>query len=165
MSVYYDPTKHTVADVIQFFINSSQGQNNSFKLYRSWPKLFAMDEAPHIWDVRSYDSRAHNKRQYTFAFVFYKDKSTFTQFKKDLDLALSFSPSRTDRDGNMVFDVFDRFLSEYGNSVRLVCIDDETWKVTNNSGRSIVEGSLEECYQYLVEHRWYTDEEDDEGDL
>jgi len=143
----YDPSRHTVADVIQFFISHDDYSEVPFDSYITWPRLYNISS--HIWSVKKYANDS-----FTFGFYFSPEDSSYDNFKEDFNLAMSFNPTAVDRDGELFFSVFDNYLSEGGNTVSLHKSGDE-FVVKHRGTSEIVRGSLKDCYDYLLKHRFY----------
>jgi hypothetical protein len=123
--------------------------NIRYEDYKTWPGLNQKFE--NLYTVEKFHNREYTET-YLSIKLFFKKSSKFETFKKELDLVL---PSVTRiEDGYKLFSVFDRFLSEGGNSVDFCYLSDEKCKVTGRWD-SVIEGSLKECFDYLLEERFY----------
>ena len=120
-----------------------------YKDYETWPSLFYLFKNIHRLD--KFYSDDYTKQYISFSFCF-RPQSSFEEFKKEFDLVVK--NTSYEKDGYKVFSVFDRFLSESGNSVNLFYKNDQDCYV---AGRWIEQerGSLKECFEYLKKERYY----------
>lgn len=153
----YDESKHGLIDVLNFYINHEDNDGVSFESYQTWPELYSV--STHIWCVDGYMSRSGGS-MHTARFVFRQGKSTFEDFKKEFDLVVTTNPTYVNDNGNHLFTVFDHYLHEGGNCVLLEEVDREKdeYVVLGRGTYPDMEGTLEECYQYLLKHRYYGDD-------
>lgn len=147
----YDAKKHGVDDVIDFYI---WHRNNEFRIsyddYSSWPSIYGLQKLKYIRDVKFYIDADH-----TFQFWFRKDVDHDVEtFKAEIEYALSFEPNVKNLEGGYIFDVFDHYLSEFGNSVKFVYYDDN-YCIVSGRWNNEVEGTIEECFDFLVRERYY----------
>lgn len=153
----YDESKHGLIDVLNFFIKHEDNDGVSFESYQTWPELYSV--STHIWAVDCFMSYSGDTT-YTASFVFRKGKSTFEDFKKEFDLVVSTNPTYVNDKGNLLFTVFDHYLHEGGNYVLLEEFDRENdeYVVLGRGTYPVMEGTLEQCYDYLLKHRYYEDD-------
>lgn len=118
-----------------------------FEDYKTWPNLHSVWK--HLWDVEYYGEDG-----ITFSMTTGR-KDALESFQKELEIIL---PKITylNEDGRKVVTIFDHFLSEHGNSVKLEIHDDgQTYSITNRFDRPIIIGNLEKVFNYLKKERYY----------
>ncbi|RTK97764.1 MAG: hypothetical protein EKK64_00745 [Neisseriaceae bacterium] len=117
--------------------------------YKTWPDLHSLFK--HIHRLDKFHSDDYTKQYTSFSFYF-KPDSNFEEFKKEFDLVVE--KTTYEKDGYKVFDIFDRFLCEGGNSVDFFYKNDEDCYVGGRWSKQ-VSGSLKECFEYLKKERYY----------
>jgi len=153
----YDPEKHTWMDVLEWtWMNLLNPDAIPFEVYKTWPKIYSLDELTFIWDfTSSHDIRVYSKKYYNVELVFPKGETNYKQFKLELDyMMVNFDLTPND-DGTLPFKVFDRFLCEGGNSVTLVKHPDGKWSVEGRYCLKLAPTTLKKCFDYLVRERYY----------
>ena len=138
--------KESREEILQWHIECAKSQEFEIRQdhYESWPDLW--EKFTYIHGVQSFEGG-----DITFELMFPKD-GKLGDFKKEFTLI---RPHCTCRDGTgKLYNVFDHYLCENGNSVSLVEFKDGSFLV--KSRHSIeVSGTLEICFDYLKKERWY----------
>lgn len=111
----------------------------------------------HGWDTVSYYTDDFAKTENSVILVFRRGKADFQTFKDELEVFVEFVDRKMK--GNYRLSVFDRFLSEGGNTVDvLVSPDLRKASVISRRDRQIVPWSnLETIFEYIVQERYYED--------
>lgn len=124
---------------------SIDSDNIRYEDYRTWPDLYS--KFNNLWSVACYSDG-----EYKSVRLYFTKVADYDIFKRELDLVL---PYVTRFEGEYkVFDVFDRFLSEGGNSVCLYYKSDSDCYVYGRWNQKTT-GDLKRCFEYLREHRYY----------
>ena len=147
-SYKYDPAKHDKYTVLQWKLDTCNTEV-TYDVYKTWPDLFSLFK--HLFDMAFYGC-GKNERKLTFNICVRKD-SNFNDFKEELDLIID-KVQYCDEDGNKMLPIFDYLLSQNGTAF-LVKNGDDTWSVTTDWHDEIANKSLEECFDYMVKHRYY----------
>lgn len=117
--------------------------------YATWPNLH--QKFNNLFQIERYH-RGKDEKTLISLSIFFRKTAKFKVFRKELDLVL---PSVTlIEDGYKIFSVFDHFLSEGGNSVKLFYKADNDCEVRGRYCNTI-KGTLKDCFDYLVKNRYY----------
>jgi len=116
---------------------------------KTWPELYSLFK--HIHRLNKFPDDDSKEECVSFSLSFKLD-SNFEEFKKEF--ALIVKSTTYEKNGYKIFDVFDRFLSEGGNSVDLFYKNDNDCYVSGRWSEK-VRGSLKECFEYLRKERYY----------
>jgi len=159
----YNKTKHDWKDVVDWSYNYRNSRDPdslvSYEIYSSWPHLWRVTK--HLWEFNGYWTLDYSELVVGVELVFPKNDSDFQNFKIELDYVLdNYDLTHKDDDGNIIFTVFDRFLSEGGNSVTLVKLPDDKWRVESRYSSKTGDVSLKEAFDYLVRERYYGDDDE-----
>lgn len=120
--------------------------------YKTWPKLNSVFK--HLSDCVSYYSKGYSGPLLHSFSVFTGRDGKFEDFKKELDLILPHITHLNDN-GDKLIDVFDHYLSESGNSVKLVAHKNGKFSVEGRYDTPIKNSDLEKCFEYLRQERYY----------
>lgn len=139
-------------EVLKWRIEHAKLPENSvsFEDYKTWPDLHMVFE--HLHGLQQYWDTDYTQKFVSFQ-VCVKRDSKFGTFMRELKKVLKHVTLKDD-DSNIILDVFDHYLNEYGNSVSLVIIDDDHWKVAGQWD-ACIEGTPRECFDYLCRERYY----------
>jgi hypothetical protein len=139
-----------------------------YEHYKTWPELYSVFK--HLFKATSfYADNKHESIARTIE-VYTPRNGKFEDFEREVMLVLDRVEYKDD-DGWRIFDVFDHYLSEGGNSVVLKEKDGK-WKVEPQRswyGGGGKPGTMKEAFEYLRQHRWYDNgpsryDSDDEED-
>jgi hypothetical protein len=119
----------------------------SYDCCKTWPKPYSVFK--HIWEIRGYWDSEYKNKEIRLC-VYTRRDANFDEFKQELELGLDVIGAS----GPVNIDVFDHYLSEYGNSVCLQRDEKGEWSVKSRIGPHHL-GSLRSVFDYLVEERWY----------
>lgn len=160
----YNPDIHTNEDVLKFWVwhGKEQDRKVSYEDYQTWPEPYELKEGmEYVFNVVSFlpsHGEDEDNKRHSFTLVFRKDEDhNVKTFKDQIHWIVNhdyLKPDHVTEDGGMIFDVFDHYLSEGGNSVNFVYYDDDNCVVTRRYGE-IIEGTVDECFDYLVRERYY----------
>lgn len=130
-----------------------------YKHYETWPNLYELFD--HIFNVQEYcDTEDYSKKYLSFSIRVNKN-SRYQTFKKEIDLILPHITFIDDKNSKII-DIFDRYLSEGGNSVYLHAHTDGKFSVKGRYNTIIEKTILKKCFEYLKRERYYDDGYDDE---
>lgn len=122
-----------------------------FADYKSWPDLH--QKFQNLFSVQTFHNEEYTEK-FTSVELYFKKSANFEIFTKELNLVL---PKITRiKDGYKIFNVFDRFLSEGGDSVTFCYRSDEDCMIDGRWSTRI-KGSLRTCFDYLIKERYYED--------
>lgn len=137
----YDPNVHTPTDVFNFYASNREDVPSASR--RTWPSI--QEVFTHLHSVYSADESDVR------ATLAVQQDSNFEAFRKEIEFVLSYHQGD---DRSVRFPVFDHYLSFGGNTVALLSDDPSTdeWEI---DGYEFHSGTLESCFEYLREHRYY----------
>lgn len=122
----------------------------SYQDYVTWPELH--DVFTYLSGIEGYYlDNSPGDLVYTVKVSIPKN-GNYADFQKELDLALPYI-TYVDRDGSIGIDIFDRFLSEGGNSVQLWIHRDGTWSVEGTEEHD--PDHPENVFEFLRQYRYY----------
>ena len=136
----YDKNKHSKEDVFFFHLKK---EKCPYSVYKTWPKPYE------IFKNIGYIGLYSGKEPYSEIKVFKKSKYS------DFETEINYLKENLYKDHKKFsIRIFDRFLSENGNSVDL-CYDNGTWSVTHRESFEILQGTLLQCFNFLKKERYY----------
>lgn len=138
----------TPDEVLDWWIKYKNNNDSAIRYedYKTWPKLYDVFEC--LWEAKKYEIGA-------MSFEMRVGKETkFETFKDQLDKIIDHVTHLNEEDGKVI-DIFDRFLSEGGNTVYLVVNKNGTYSVNGRFNEIVKEKSLRECFDYLQKERYY----------
>jgi hypothetical protein len=140
----------TGRELLDWWFNYNKVESDrviSYDCYETWPKPYSVFK--HIWEIRGYWDSEYKNKEIRLC-VYTRKEANFDDFKQELELGLDVIGAN----GPVSVDVFDRYLSEYGNSVCLQRDEKGEWSVKSRIGLHHL-GSLRSVFDYLVQERWY----------
>lgn len=137
----YDPNVHTTIDIFNFHFYALFRDDVPMSSYTSWPDMYTV--YTHIYDAKKTGGTVHST-------IKVPSNSTFETFKSEIEFILSHVSDISKVD----FSVMDHYLSEHGNSVKLINHDvyGDEWEIYGSEKH---EGTLESCFDYLRQYRYY----------
>lgn len=140
----------TPDEILKWWINYCKSNSRiRHSDYRTWPKLYSVFE--YIFDTVKY---SYIENDYSFSLRFDKVTSNFESFVKEFnkikDVATHKNP-----EGYTVFEIFNRDLNETRTSKLLYKSFDHC--IVEEGFSSNVYGTLEQCFNFLKNERYYTD--------
>lgn len=150
----YDPETDTKESILNWWWEyRGTHEEVPTKIYKSWPKVW--QHWTHIQEVEGYyDTDDFNN--ISRGFVLHVDRNhSYDTFEQEVNYLLEhFDIERVDKDGNIVFGIFDHFLSAHGNTVYMVKVGD-LWKIEGGSYNRVPPSSLKAIFKYLKTNRYY----------
>lgn len=150
ISCQYDKKKHSKLDVLKQRFDMCGDDNVRYEDYKTWPKLYEHFEC--LFDVRSYYTDENEEGVARTLEICVNKKTTFATFVEELRIALNFCEKEENE--YKVFDIFDHFLSEYGNSACFFYKSDDDCRLECRYGES-VEGNLKSVFDFWQKERYY----------
>lgn len=142
----------SLEEVIDWWIYSRTNDDEiDYDDYKTWPELYNITK--HLWGVNGYCSKDYKKLYISFE-IYSKQSGQFEDFEKELNMVLD-KITFKDEEGYLILPIFDHYLSEHGNRVRLL-IHPETKKIKiGGRWRDDEFNSLEDAFNYIKKERWY----------
>ena len=151
LSRKYNKDTDSKADVLKWRVSARLNECQvKFVDYQTWPQLHEVFK--NIHSLNAY-SGTDDCLDITLALSI-ATRDELEEFKEEVLLALPYVTVRNEE--YLVLDIFDHFLSEHGNSVRLNVLPDlSKARVVSTYGSEHLSGTLPEAFEYLRKHRWY----------
>ncbi len=150
-------------EVLKWHLKYLENQDSvTYDDYQTWPKLYSVFN--HLWEINScYDKETYSKLEYRFS-ICVRPTSSLDTFKSEMKLIQKYAAKLYDKNDDVVLDVFDHYLSEYGNSVQIICHNEpgkKQWKSFSVTPRHryltshLKNVDINKLFEYLKKERYY----------
>ena len=142
---YNNESKENVVDWLIWFKQNSNKVR--YEDYATWPKLYELFN--HIWELLRYEDNTLGFR------MFIRSDSNLESFKNEIEYVLSKTTHRN-KQSEKEIGIFDHYLSEHGNSVKISTDDSGlNFIVRSAYGSEKMKGTLDKIFNYLKSERYY----------
>lgn len=149
----YNKDKDDKYAVLEWRYQSKKADDDiRYEDYKTWPHLHELFECLFSWEQYCKEND-YSQKEITIQICVNKT-TTFKVFEEELKLVLD-KITRKDEQGSLIIPIFDHYLSEYGNSANLLSHEDGTWSVYIRHEPLVKKRSLETCFNYIQEYRYY----------
>lgn len=139
----FDPAKHGRDGVFDFWLNHQEQPNIPIESYRTWPEL--SEYFKNLYGVRRVSDNGY------YIECWFKPGDDYHTFEKEMTYLFDHIPCR-----EIIIKVFDRFLCEGGDSVKITVNRQLTdIKVSGRYVSTTTYRTLKDCFDYLVKERYY----------
>lgn len=125
-------------------------QHVAYEDYETWPDLHGVFD--HLFGVRGFYSDDYSSIAVTASICASRD-SNFEDFKRELDVALPYVDYIDEETGAKIIDIFDHYLSEFGNSVNLLVHKNGQWEVVGSEEHG--PSDPEDVFNFIRAYRYY----------